>query len=345
MLKHINWIKIIILVAFLYLLSLVTAVYFPVIIAVILSFILNPLVNIFCRIKISPLNLVMPRGFAVLLAFLFTCLMVMIIAKFVFMPFIREFDKFAANLPVLIQKIQQITIEIQARAHQVTFPENVSSIVQQAVSSAASFSVGLVRKLVNSIFDLASRIIELVVVPVLTYYFIKDWQVLKNSFISIFPKERKSQVQTIIAEMAAVISGYIRGQFCISIAVGLTVFCGMYLLGVDYPLVLGLLATLTETIPIIGPIIGAVPAILLAFLSSPTLAIKVVLFFIIVHQIENHLIVPNIMGHTIDLHPATVIIVLLIGGQLYGIIGMMLAVPVTALLKVMVRHLWFDCSQ
>ncbi|MPN43908.1 putative transport protein [bioreactor metagenome] len=170
----------------------------------------------------------------------------------------------------------------------------------------------------------------------------KDWQVLKEGFISIFSFNNRSRVSTIIDEVAVVISGYIRGQFWISVVIGLTVFCGMYFLKVDYPLVLGLLATLTETIPIVGPIVGAIPAILLAFLTSPALAVKVLLFFIIVHQIENHIIVPNVMGQTIDLHPATVIIVLLIGGQLYGIIGMMLAVPVAALLKVIVRHLWYD---
>lgn len=340
--SQINWIKVAILGIALYVLSMASSVYLPIIIATVLAFILNPLVNLLCRLRVKSLNWTMPRGLAVLLSFLFTGIFASIIATFVFMPFIHEFEKFVVNLPQLIQKIHQITIALEARASEVTLPANISSLVQQTVSSAASFSVSLVRNLVNSIFDLASRIIELVVVPVLAYYFMRDWQALKDGFISIFRPEKRAQVRKIIEEIAVVISGYIRGQFWISIAVGLTVFSGMYLLGVDYPLVLGLLATLTETIPIVGPIVGAVPAIFLAFLTSPALAVKVLVFFIIVHQIENHIIVPNIMGHTIDLHPSTIIIVLLIGGQLYGIIGMMLAVPVAALLKVIVRNLWYD---
>jgi len=115
----------------------------------------------------------------------------------------------------------------------------------------------------------------------------------------------------------------------------------MYFFQVDYPLVLGLLSTLTETIPILGPIIGAIPAIILAYLVSPVLAVKVAAFYIILHQLENHIIVPNIMGHTIDLHPILVIISLLIGGHMYGIAGMIVAVPVAALLKVLLRHLWY----
>ncbi|MDD4599793.1 MAG: AI-2E family transporter [Negativicutes bacterium] len=337
--SQINWIKVAILGIAFYIASLVSAIYIPIIIAIVLAFILNPLVDLLCKIRIK--SFIMPRGLAILLSFLFAGVCLTIIATFVFMPFVHEFEKFVANLPYLIQKIQQITIAIEARASEVTLPANLSSLVQQTVSSAASFSVGLVRKIVNSIFDLASRIIEMVVVPVLAYYFMKDWKYLKESFVSIFSVDKRNEIHTIIDEMAAVISGYIRGQFWISILIGLTVFCGMYSLEVEYPLVLGLLATLTETIPIVGPIIGAIPAILLAFLTSPALAVKVLLFFIIVHQIENHIIVPNVMGHTIDLHPATIIIVLLIGGQLYGIMGMLLAVPVAALLKVICRYLWY----
>lgn len=336
----VNWIKTLILILALYILSEVTAIYLPVILAIVLSFILNPIVDLICKIRIKAFKWSMSRGLAVLLSFIFTGLCLFVMATFVFFPFIHEFDKFVGNLPDLLARIQRITAAIEARAIEVTLPHNVPNLVEQAISSAAGFSVDFARRILNTIFSFASRIIELVVVPVLTFYFLRDWKSLRESFISIFSMSHRRNVRSIIEEMAATVSGYIRGQFWISITIGLLVFSGMYLLGVDYPLVLGLLATLTETIPIIGPIVGAVPAILLAYLASPALAVKVLLFFLIVHQIENHVIVPNIMGHTIDLHPATIIISLLIGGQLYGVVGMILAVPATALLKVLLKHLW-----
>lgn len=336
----VNWIKIIIVALALYILSKVTTIYLPLILAIVLSFILNPIVDIFSRMRIKRLNWSIPRGLAVLLSFICTGLCLFIIATFVFLPFIHEFDKFVVNLPELLARIQRITMVIQARANEVTLPNNVPNLVEQAISSAASFSVDFAKKILNTIFSFASSIIELVVVPVLTFYFLRDWNSLRESFVSIFSMSHRRDVRLIIEEMAATVSGYIRGQFWISITMGLLVFSGMYLLGVDYPLVLGLLATLTETIPIIGPIVGAIPAILLAYLAAPALAVKVLIFFLVVHQIENHVIVPNIMGHTIDLHPSTVIISLLIGGQLYGIVGMILAVPATALLKVLLKHLW-----
>ncbi len=337
-----NWLKIIALLAILYFISLVTPIYLPITLAIIASFILNPIVNFFSSIPLWPFKTLLPRGLAVLLSFICAGLLLSIMGAFVFLPFIREFDKFINNLPELVFRIKYIAMAIQERANTVEMPGNIQNIAEQALSSAASFSVDLARRIINAGFGFASKVVELIVVPVLTYYFLKDWQSLRDDIIAVFPVKSQMKVRTIIHEMAIVISNYIRGQVLVSIVIGLMVFAGMYLLGVDYPLVLGLLAAITETIPIIGPIIGSVPAILLAYLVEPSLAIKVTVFYLIVHQIENHIVVPNIMGHNIDLHPVVIIISLLVGGQLLGVLGMMLAVPMAALLKVLARNLLRD---
>jgi predicted PurR-regulated permease PerM len=264
-----------------------------------------------------------------------------LITTFVLVPFINEFNKFVVDLPKLIIKIQELILLIQQRANSADIPDNIRQIIGSGLSGTASYAIGLTRNAFNTIFSFATQIIELIVVPVLTYYFLKDWRSLKESVVRLCPVAYRPQVITVIEEMAGVVSNYIRGQVLISVIIGFLVFCGMYILKVDYPLVLGLLATLTEAIPIIGPIIGSIPALLLASLVSPVLAFKVAVFYIIIHQIENNIIVPNIMGHTIDLHPTLIILSLLIGGQFYGISGMILAVPVAALLKVLLRHLWY----
>lgn len=335
-----SWFKGIILLSALYILLTVTSIYLPIIVSLILAFILNPLVNYLCRLRLGHTKLEINRGIAVLLAFFWAAVMVGVMATFVVLPFMHEFDKFIIDLPAMIVKIQNISIDIEKRAILLEIPANVNGIIQQTVASAAAFSADLAKRMLQAIFGFASSIIQLVVVPVLTYYFLKDWLLLKERLIVMFAVESRGRVRTVIEEMAIVISGYIRGQVLISIVIGVIVFCGMYLLDIDYPLVLGLLAACTETIPIVGPIVGSIPAIMLAYLVSPSLACKVILFYIVVHQIENHIVVPNIMGHTIALHPVVVIISLLIGGQLLGIVGMMLAVPVAALLRVVVRQLW-----
>lgn len=335
-----TWFKIGIVFLGLYVILKVMPIYFPILIAMVVAFILNPVVNYISRIEFGKKKRQINRSIAVLGAFLLMSLLLLVVGAFVLLPFIHEFDKFIIDLPRLIVKIQEIAITIQQRASVLDFPANINTLIEQAIAGAASFSADLARRILQVAFGFASSIVELVVVPVLAYYFLKDWSILKEKIISLFTVESRGKVRKIIEEMATVISAYIRGQVIISIIIGLFVFSGMYMLGVDYPLVLGLLAACTESIPIIGPIIGSVPAIMLAYLISPIVAFNVILFYVTVQLIENHIVVPNIMGHTIDLHPVIVIVSLLIGSQLWGIIGMMLAVPAAAILRVLIRQLW-----
>lgn len=338
--QYVVWLKIGAVLAAFYLLSQVTPIYLPIILAVILSFILAPSVERLCGLRLWPSAHHLPRGLAVALTILAAAVLFAATVSFIFSPFVREFNNFVFNLPVLIERIQMITGALGQKAQALELPANVQTVVDRMLAGAASYAVQVGQRALVSTVNFASKIVELVVVPVMTYYFLKDWRRLKESALTVLPPVNRSKATAIIEEMATVMSGYIHGQVLISIIMGLLVFSGMYFLDVDYPLVLGLLAALTETIPIIGPIIGAAPAVFLAYLGSPALAIKVAVFFLIIHQLENHVIVPKVMGRSIDLHPVSVIISLLIGGQLMGIVGMMLAVPAAALLKVLYKHLW-----
>ncbi len=337
--RYFTWLKIIVVLIMFYLLSKVTPIYLPIILAIVFAFILNPLAAALARLRLWP-RVVLPRSLAVVLAIVVAIGVLTAVVGFIFSPFVSEFNRFVINLPALIQKIQNLTGMLEEQANAIDMPANVRSLVDQILSSAASYALALGRRALGATVGFASQVVELVVVPVLTYYFLKDWRELKGSALNALPPDWRDEARLIINEMGLTVSGYIRGQALVSVIMGFLVFAGMYFLGVDYPLVLGLLAALTETIPIIGPIIGAAPAVFLSYLTAPELAVKVIIFFLVIHQLENHIIVPKVMGRSIDLHPVTVIISLLIGGQLMGIVGMILAVPVAALLKVMFRHLW-----
>lgn len=339
--SYLAWVRLAIVVIAAWLIVEVSPIYLPIIIAIVLAFILKPLVNIIGRIKVWPTGRYLPHGVAILLSFLIAAVVMSGVISFILLPFLNEFNKFLANLPELIARLRSIADLVVEQAYVVKLPANIQSLIEQTLTSVAAFALNLVRKILSSTVTLATQVFEMIVVPVLTYYFLKDANIIKNAATLPFPVALRPKVRRVVNEMADVVSAYIRGQVVVSVIIGLLVFSGMYLLGVEYPLILGLLSTLTETIPIVGPIIGAIPAILLAYTVEPVLAVKVLLFFIVIHQLENHIIVPQVMGSTIDLHPVVVIISLLIGGQLLGIIGMMLAVPVAALLRVLLKYLWF----
>ena len=187
-----------------------------------------------------------------------------------------------------------------------------------------------------------SRSVELVVIPVLTFYLLKDWRIIIEWIINLFPKENRKQARSIINDMGEVVGDFLTGQFLLCIIIGSISFIGFYQMNVGYPFVLATIAAIAEAIPIIGPIFSAVPAILLGLMVSTKLGIKVAIFCFFLQQLENHIILPRVMGKSINLHPIMIIVSLLIGGQFLGIIGMILAVPTTALLNIFMQYFWIE---
>ena len=137
------------------------------------------------------------------------------------------------------------------------------------------------------------------------------------------------------------LNAYLRGQLLLSVIMAFVVFLGMWSMNIPYPLVIGLLAGVVEMIPLIGPIIGAIPPVFLALLQGTGVMAKVIIFYIIVQQLYGHFFMPKLMGSIIDVHPVAIIAGVLIGGQLFGIVGMMISVPLVAVLQVILRHMWF----
>ena len=117
----------------------------------------------------------------------------------------------------------------------------------------------------------------------------------------------------------------------------IVVFLGMWSMNIPYPLVIGFLAGIVEMIPLIGPIIGAVPPVLLGLLQGTGVMFQVIIFYIIVQQLDGHFVMPKLMGSIIDVHPVAIIA----GGHLFGVVGMMISVPLVAVLQVLLRHMWF----
>lgn len=162
-----------------------------------------------------------------------------------------------------------------------------------------------------------------------------------HSFVKLYPSSYQGQLQQVFNEIEHVLSRYIRGQILMSCIIAVLTFLGMWIMGVPYPMVIGLLAAITEWIPIVGPIVGAIPAILLGATVDLSLSFKVLIFYIVIQQVDSHLIMPQVMGAVISLHPVVIVIALLIGGTLFGVAGMILTVPVTAVLQILGKHLWF----
>jgi predicted PurR-regulated permease PerM len=193
-------------------------------------------------------------------------------------------------------------------------------------------------------------IVEIVLLPVLAFYFLVDGRKLKHEFIALVPRRRLTETMRMANEFNRIMRAFISSQFLLCVIAGVVVGAGLALLHVDFPITLGVLAGVTRAIPIIGPIVGGIPIVLLTLADKgPGVALAVLGFFTFLHFAESKFIMPILIGDRMELHPVIVIVVLLIGGEAGGLIiggplgsllGMFFAAPVASLVKVMIRRYW-----
>ncbi|MFL6562935.1 MAG: AI-2E family transporter, partial [Bacillus sp. (in: firmicutes)] len=142
----------------------------------------------------------------------------------------------------------------------------------------------------------------------------------------------------ILSDLDEALSSYIHGQIFVSFCIGTLLFLGYLMIGLDYSLLVAIVAMFTNVIPFLGPIIAIIPALIIAILNSPMMVVKVLIVMVVVQQIEGHIISPQVMGRRLEIHPLTIISLLLAAASIGGVLGLILAVPVYAVLKVIVHH-------
>jgi predicted PurR-regulated permease PerM len=178
-----------------------------------------------------------------------------------------------------------------------------------------------------------------VAIPVLGAYLLYDSETIKRFFMGFVPAARRESTLTLLGELENVIGGFIRGQLLVGLSVGILIALGLTFVGEPYAILIGAIAGALDLIPYIGPIIAAIPAFTIAFISGGfPLAVKVAIVFVLANQAEGHIIAPNIVSRTIQLSPSAVVVAILIGGDLYGVIGMFIAVPVAGIIRVLLLH-------
>lgn len=336
------WVRVSIVVLTVAFIFYVLPLTLPFVLSLVLALVLNPLVTFIektmkKRFKVQHF----PRWISIFLTFVIVTAVVVIVLDNTFESFITEFIRFLNNLPLLLLQFAQVLIDVQDNYLHMNLPAQVTDIINMTVVRLGNYSVDVAQKLVEAVFSVAGFMVELLLVPILTFYMLKDGKLLAEKFISLFSHVSSEGIRSILCKIYVTLGGYLRGELLLAINMFCIVFVGMYAFGIPYPLVLALLAGCAEWVPIIGPIMGAVPAIILASLISVSLALKVAIFYICVQLIDGQIIMPKVFGRVIRLHPLIIIAVIFFGGSLYGIKGMMLAVPLTAVLQIIAGELWY----
>lgn len=183
---------------------------------------------------------------------------------------------------------------------------------------------------------IASSAFEAMLVVFLSLYWLAAMPSLRAFFISLLPPERTGQTRVVLEEIGATMGGYVRGVLIEATLIATIVFFGLWIIGVPYPLVLAVLAGIGEFMPYVGPIMAAAPAVLLALLESPSLALIVLGFYVVVQLLEGYLLFPLVVGNQSEIPPLLIIVGLMAGGAVGGVLGALVAIPLAGALRIIV---------
>ncbi len=196
----------------------------------------------------------------------------------------------------------------------------------------------LASRVAQVLLGVFTHLVSLFISPILAFYFLKDHQVMRERTLQYVPAAYRGEVLSVVGKINAALNGFFRGQVLVSLLVGLLIYGGLALLGLPYALFIGFLAGVFDLIPYFGPVLGFIPAAGLALLKSPTTVLWVLLLFVGANQLESSIISPKVIGDRVGLHPLVVIFAVLVGGDLMGLGGLLLAIPTAAIIRVLLQH-------
>ena len=293
----------------------------------------------------------LPRGLGLAVAFL-TVLVFLTVSGVLIGNIVGELVQFTQKLPRLIQGTQaQINVWLdqleQFRGQNESLRgaiDQATNAVQEALSRIVSSLLGFIQNLggglVTRTLGVLGGVVQFFLVLVIGVYMLGSFKEIGQTALELFPKSWQAAVLEFSKDVSTAVGGYVRGQLLIAGAVGVMVGVGLAILGVPLALALGFLSAVFNVVPYLGVIISIAPALLLASQFGLVKVLLVIVVFIIANQVEAQVLSPNILARTTDLHPITVILTILVGASLLGIFGGLLAVPLVALAKLLIRKHW-----
>jgi predicted PurR-regulated permease PerM len=277
----------------------------------------------------------LPRWAAIGLVYLGGLVALGIMASVLVSPMVTETRQFVERAPALHRQLVAMLAGWQAR-----YPwlPDLSALLDRLPGEAEQLTryVGAATGVAFRVFG---AVVSAVTVLILSIYMLFEGPTIKEGFLRVFPGRHHRRLEAVLGRIGEKFGGWLRGQLLLGLVVGVAAGLGTWILGLPYPFLLGLAAGATELVPMVGPILGAIPAVLVALFGPWWRIAAVVALFAVIQQAENHLLVPRVMKMSVGLSPLLTIVALMVGAKLMGVLGALLAVPVAAALQVIVGEL------
>lgn len=310
--------------------NFIIAIFFPVLISGLVYYIL--------RKPVRFLSNYLPKVISILLVFTLAIGILSTFFYFAGSMLGSDIGNLTKSFP---EKVEEFTAESEKAMEdsklEVVDPQQLKN---KALAYLSKISENLGENVMTAVSLLTSIATVLVVVPFLVFFFLKDEEKLRPYIIKLIPNEHENEGNKILKDIDKTLFTYVTGQFIIALVDGVLMYIGYKIIGLDYALILAIFTMFFTVVPFLGPILGVIPALFVALSTSPAMLLKVLILLLVVQQLEGNFVTPHVMGKKLNLHPITVILLLIAAGSLYGFIGILIAIPLYSVIKIVIKDVW-----
>ncbi len=352
----------VVFVLILYVLYRSSGALYPFIIGFVIAYLAIPLVNRLEKaIPVAARHRRMARRIAILLVYLVMIAILVLVVYLFLSVVIEQVNRLIREAPQLMQSITaQVDLWLKNR-EVAEFVESYQKSIDQQLRQQIEIqlqtlgqrivesSMSTFQKGVEGLFDALSKTISfllgIVIIPIWLYYVLDDSEYLTQNLLHLIPLSIRPDARCLLTIVDKIFNAFLRGQLILCIIVGAAAFAGLSLIGVPYAALLAIIAFITEAIPMIGPLLGMIPALLIALAQGTDALLWTFILYMVISQVEAMYLKARITGNSLSLHPALVMIVLIVGANLGGVLGMILSAPVTAIARDLFKYLYIRFSQ
>jgi predicted PurR-regulated permease PerM len=306
------------------------AVLVPLVIAIIFAYVLKPIVDILVRRDV-------PRGIAIVMIYVIFLLSLSIILVNTIPMFLEQANEMINGLPGIVNQFDRWLDQLTEQTRYL--PDSIRIAIEKGLAQAEQGVTSSFGNVIGFIGNTLEQVLSALVIPFLVFYLLKDLKMIENMIIHLFPKRNRTVVIDCLRGIDNALGNYVRGQLLVMLIVGILTYAGLLVIHMPYAFLLSCIVSITNIIPYLGPLLGAAPALILAITISPAMALKVLIVNLIVQQLEGNVVSPLIVGKTLHIHPLVIMLALLLAGEVAGVMGLVFAVPVVAVLKVVTEHI------
>lgn len=315
------------------LLSIINLLLVPMMLSGFMYYLLRPLVRFLEKRKLN-------RALSILLIYLvFAGLFVLF--WILIWPTLREqFQNFIDNMPYLVEGMQNQFNQLRNDPSLSRFfsgDTDLSDKISEYVSNTITWMTNSMSNLIGVI---SSIVVVIATLPIILYYMLKDGHKLSPILLGLFPRKYRKEGQDMLSDIDSALSGFIVTRVILNVVLGIMLYIGFLFIGLPYSLLLAVISIPLNFIPYVGSLLASIPVLIVGFIESPSMAIWSLVIILVAQQIQDNVLSPIIYGKSLDVHPLTTVVIVLVGGDFFGIIGVLIALPVYMIAKIIFMRIY-----